>query len=559
MIGAGLLLIGVVVLIYGRTIGFEFVPYDDPAFVIGNGYVNEGLTRDGLLWAFAYVDGGKALFHSGTANLWHPLTWVSHMVDVEVFGLNAGGHHLTNVLLHCLNGLLVFVLFSRLLKNDLLGFFVALLFVVHPLRVESVAWVSERKDVLSGAFFWAALLAVVLSWEQGSLRRKKVLEAMGLACFGLALMSKPSVVVLPILLVILEGWQSDERKWDLLFWASTVKRRWSWFVMAGLAAGVAVIFQQGGSHAYFMEHSSVGERLVTAASGIWFYLWRVIWPFNLSVEYPFPQVGLLVHAASWLALLGGIAWLWIIRGKLPGVFFGFLWFLVCLLPVSGIVYVGSGFTADRYLYLALVGPLVALVSMVGRERVVLLVPMAVFWVSLSWRQVSVWENGWTLFNHMTEAQPRSPLGWSNLGGMHQNEGDWENSVSCYRKAVDLNPKDYISRYNIGSVLSKAGDPHGAISSYQESLDAYPDYLPALKNLGILQRDLGYMNEAIVHFEKGVALTGRRDEVFLWLLCESELAAGNKGTARELWDQLQFVGPKNPAVIEGMVRASPFLK
>ena len=107
MIGAGLLLIGVVVLIYGRTIGFEFVPYDDPAFVIGNGYVNEGLTRDGLLWAFAYVDGGKALFHSGTANLWHPLTWVSHMVDVEVFGLNAGGHHLTNVLLHCLNGLLV--------------------------------------------------------------------------------------------------------------------------------------------------------------------------------------------------------------------------------------------------------------------------------------------------------------------------------------------------------------------------------------------------------------------------------------------------------------------
>lgn len=561
MVGAGLLLIGVVVLIYGRTVGFEFVPYDDPAFVTGNGYVNEGVTREGLLWAAANVDGGKTLQHPGAANLWHPVTWISHMIDVEVFGLNAGGHHLTNLLLHGLNGILVLLLGARLLGSRLLGFLLALLFLVHPLRVESVAWVSERKDVLSGVFFWAALLSVVLSWEQVTKRGRKAFEVLGMVCFGMALMSKPSVVVLPVLLIALDGWRQGERNWGVSFWISAVKLRLPWFAMAGVAVGVTIAFQQGGSHAYFMEHSSMVGRLLTSASGVWFYLWRVIWPFNLSVEYPFPQVGPMVHAVSWFTLLGVILWLWKIRESLPVVSFGFFWFFVCLLPVSGIVYVGTGFTADRYLYLALAGPLLAVVSLVARARMgtVALVALGIFWSVLSWRQVGVWENGWTLFHHVTQAQPRSPLGWTNLGGMYQNEENWKRSESCYRKAEELNPRDYVSQFNIGNLLSKSGDRDGALLSYQKSLESYPNYLPSLKNLGLLHRDLGNFHEAISCFKKGASLTNNRDEVFLWLLCETELAVGNKEAARNLLKQLSALGPRSPAVIEGMARARPFLK
>ena len=558
-IGLGFLLVVIVLLIYGRTAGFGFVPYDDPAIVTGNGYVNQGVTKEGVLWALAYVDGGRTMEHAGVANLWHPATWISHMIDVEIFGLKGGGHHVTNVLLHILNGLLVFVLFSRVLKNWVLGFFVALLFVVHPLRVESVAWVSERKDVLSGFFFWAAILTVFESWERTSLRTKKGLHALGLVCFGLALLSKPSVVVLPVLLIALEGWRRGEQGWGVGFWIAAAKRWWMWFALSAVASVLTMAFQHGGSHAYFIEQSSLGGRLISTAAGIWFYLWRVIWPFDLSVKYPFPEGGLVLYGLAWVALLGALGLLWRLRNRITEVVLGVFWFLVCLLPVSGIVYVGAGFTADRYLYLALAGPLFALVYLLGKSRVgmVVLAVLAVFWTGLSWRQVGVWENGWTLFEHATKAQPRSTLGWTNLGGMYQEEGDLKRAEESYQEAVKISPQDYVSHYNLGNVLSKAGDRLGAEKSYGESLRWYPNYLPAMKNLGLLVRNQGQQEEAAQLFRKGSELTQNRDEVFLWLLCETELARGNKDAAKDAWNRLLTLGVKNPAVKDGMSRARPF--
>ncbi|MDB4265452.1 hypothetical protein N9891_01740 [bacterium] len=200
--------------IFGKSLQFDFVPYDDPAYVTDNGYVNQGITPGGLRWALWYRDGGQAVSHEGVGNLWHPLTWLSHMLDVSLFGTeDASGHHLSNLLLHGVAAILLMLVAYFLVGSAPAAFLLALLWMIHPLKVESVAWVSERKDVLSGVFAWAALACALFA----NLKNRKIWRIAALVLFVFALLSKPSVVILPLLLILAEGFLQKERAWGLGF------------------------------------------------------------------------------------------------------------------------------------------------------------------------------------------------------------------------------------------------------------------------------------------------------------------------------------------------------
>ena len=416
-----------------------------------------------------------------------------------------------------------------------------------------MAWVSERKDVLSGLFFWAALGCAVKSFKASMIWRW-----VGYGLFLAALLSKPSVVVLPGLVLLVEGFLREEKKWDFAFLLEGLKRWWLWFVSAGLLAVVTVQMQSGGSHEFFLERSSLSGRLMMAGAGLWFYLWRILAPMDLTFEYALPSWPIWVFLLAWVGVLTVAAVVWFKRSRWQALFFGVCWFLMCWLPVSGLNYVGSSFTADRYLYLGLAGLLIFAVR--GFERIPRRIGLGVgvsvslLWAALSWKQVGVWKDGWALFEHSTQARPELPTGWVNLGGMHQQVKQFEEAEVCYQKAIELDGLDYTAWFNLGNVRKNLEKIPEAELAYQRAIAIYPDYLPALLNLGLLKREDGKFTAARDLFRQGMD----RDVRMLWLACESELRLGNNKEAEILLERLQAQPVRNPSVLEGMKQARKFL-
>jgi len=475
-----LALVTIVLLIYGRTAQFDFVPYDDPAYITENHLVNKGLSPEGIRWAFLHDSNIGDLGFSGVENLWHPLTWISHMIDAEIFGTeNAGGHHIMNVVLFVLTSMLVMWCSKMLLGNTWAGFLFALLWILHPLKVESVAWVSERKDILSGLFFWASLSCVLMSFKGD--KRWKII-AYGL--FIAAMLSKPSMVILPAIILFVEAYLNEEKEWGVSFIINGLKRWWAWFASAGVVAVVTILMQSGGSHEFFIQHSSLASRMISSALALWFYLWRIILPINLAYEYEYPRLSSMYYLIAWVALIVTLFFIWSNREKLRTLFFGIAWFLICWLPVSGLVYVGASFTSDRYMYLALAGLLFPLVKALEKYKwgTVGVLSLCIFWSLLSWKQVGVWKDGWALFEHATKARPHSARAWINLGGMYQDDKQYDQAILCYQKSIEINPKSYLAWYNLGNIKGISGDLVGAEKSYLQALKIYPENLESLLNL-----------------------------------------------------------------------------
>lgn len=536
-------------IVFGGSLSHGFLPYDDNANILANEAIKKGLTLEGLTWAFGIRDDTLQLAHQGVLNLWHPLTWISHMVDVSLFGLEgAWGHHLTGLSLHLLGGLFLMLVVWRLMSSWNLAFFIAALWLVHPLKVESAVWISERKDVLSGAFFWASLLCMV--WIGGAPSRLR--SGLGFWCFLFAILGKPSVVVLPILLILLEGIRSptsfDSERWTLQFWKRGLTRYWAWFLLSAVASAVTIYMQMGGTLGETAGQSSLLSRLFPQAVAMGFYIWRFMVPLDLSIDYPEPDLPNWVFAGAWVLLITGLAFTWCFRRKSPALFFGVAWWCVCLLPVSGLVYVGTSFTTDRYLYLASAGPLLAaglylrdwdsrhpnwadrgVLGIGGAVSGVLLIA----WSFLSFQQTKVWENGWTLFTQVTEAQPRSALGWSNLGSMHLQGGNLEAAESSFLLALERDPQDYIAWYNLGLIAEKSLRGDAAIRAYQRALSLKPSYLPALKNLGIIQLKGGRYREGLTLLLDGSRQVNDSSPELLILAAEAALQLGERETAQTL--------------------------
>lgn len=496
-------LFALVILVFWPAVRNGFVGYDDPEYVAGNWHVQQGLTWNGLLWAFT-------TFHAAN---WHPLTWLSHQLDVSLFGLQPWGHHLTSILLHATNGVLLFHAL-RLLTNSLgRSFIVALLFGLHPLRVESVAWVSERKDVLSAMFFFLTLIAYVgyvrAKQDQNPIPRPnpapQTRYGLCLALFCLGLMCKPMLVTLPLILLLLDFWPLHRLDGNSL---PSLLREKVPFFLAGFGAGVLTMLAQtrGGA---IVQNTPVLSRVENAAVSCSRYLWKLAWPADLSPFYP-P----VSHWAAWavlcsLALLLGITALAAVgRRRLPFVMTGWFWFLVMLAPVLGLVAAGEQSMADRYTYLPSIGVLIAVVwlgHLFSRSKlptaaaVAVLVAVTVPWTILTRQQIAFWRDTRLLFTHALEVTSGNYLALNNLGTDLDKEGRRDEAMEKFRAAIRTRPDYTQAHKNLGVVLLETGKPQEAMAEFHQALQINPSYADAHYSLGVLLERQGQLDDALTQF------------------------------------------------------------
>ncbi|NLS97717.1 MAG: tetratricopeptide repeat protein [Planctomycetaceae bacterium] len=535
-------------LVFGQTADFEFIVLDDLSDVTMNPHVNEGLKADEVWWVFTHC----------YAAAWMPMTWISHMLDCELFGLNAGGHHLTNVVLHAATAVLLFLVLRQWTGRLWPSALVAAVFAIHPLRVESVAWVTERKDVLSGLFFMLTL------WAYGSYVRRRFSifrYSLVLACFALALMSKPMVVTVPFLLLLLDYWPLG--RWTIPAAVSQAAgeeapaanlplrgrlRIASLLLlekvpMLAMVAGSSIVTLQAydvEGVAIFEQRYDLAWRVGNGLLSYVSYLGMFFYPVDLATPYPRPGLelpyGRIAGAAVLLVFftLAAVA----ARRKYPYVFVGWFWYVGMLVPVSGILQFGMQAMADRFTYLPQIGMCMALVWALAeafkrwrlRNTVYALGAAAILAVLMvrAYRQTSLWRNDHIFWNHALACNPRNWWAYYGLGNVHQGQGEFDKAIDYYRKAIALHADDPLVHYNFGVALACVGRLDEAIEAYKKTIELHPNHAVAKNNLGntLLLRGhpeqaLAYCREAIrldpdfaeAHFNIGTILflRGRADE------------------------------------------------
>lgn len=518
-----LALIGCVGALYARVASYDFV-FDDIIHITENPVVRRGLTWEGLAWALTTVHAAN----------WQPLTWLSHMVDCTLFGLRPGGHHLVNVALHALNSALLFTVLRRSTGACWRAAAVALLFAVHPLRVESVAWVSERKDVLSGVFWMLTMLAYVRYARSPTAGR----FAAVLALLGAGLMAKPMLVTLPVVLLLWDAWPLGRWSGDRAApaavelprsetparrsLAALVAEKLPLLAVCAIAAVVTLAAQSRGGAVQSLTALPIGARIDNAMRSYLAYLGMAVWPVDLAFLYPHPagvgggMPGLtmtgLVAGAALLAVTGAAAVLW---RRLPYLLVGWLWYLGTLVPVIGIVQVGNQALADRYTYIPLIG--ISIIATWGTAdlarrwpRVRPLVAVGAvtllgFWLVRTWAQVAVWHDELTLDTHALQVTANNFVAHNNLGRALYLQGRLREAAEHLERAVAIKPRFAEAHNNIGAVLLQEGKLDAAMAELERALAIDPAYAEAHDNLGLVRFRQGRLDEAAEHFDKAVAL------------------------------------------------------
>ena len=503
--------------VFGRTVGFDFVNYDDTLYVYDNPVVSRGLTASGLWHAFS---------HGSPAN-WDPLTTLSHMVDCQLYGLHAGGHHLTNVVLHTISVVLLFLVLRRMTCDLWPSACVAAVFAIHPLRAESVAWVTERKDVLSGVFFMLTLDAYA------RYVRRPGLASYGLVLlqFALGLMSKAMLVTLPFLLLLLDRWplrrfgsETDKGGTISSPWLNRIPLPWRLWVekipllaLSLVSLVVAVMAQKGASAIQTGAPFPVSLRLANALHSIFTYLWQTFDPARLAAFYPYPAhvppAWQCVSLAAALLALTAAAIYW--RNRRPYLLVGWLWYLGMLTPVIGVVQLGTQAHADRYTYLPQIGLCIALVWLANgtwskwrQRRLVLGIVGGVMVGALSIacaRQVSYWHDSETLWLRELDCGYDNALSHYELGVVYGQRGLDQLAMEQYQRAIDVKPEYSEALNNLGSLLLKAGRIVDAIACFEKALRYEPRLATAHWNIGFGRLQQGRADEAITHFEAAIAL------------------------------------------------------
>jgi tetratricopeptide (TPR) repeat protein len=517
----GLLLLAVMI-VFGQTAWHGFVNYDDPTYVTENNHVNGGFSWTGASWAMT------AFYASN----WHPLTWFSHMLDCQLYGLNAGGHHITNVLLHAAAAILLFLSLRRMTGTLWPSAWVAAIFAIHPLRAESVAWVAERKDVLSGLFFMLTLWLYARYVERpGSWGR----YAWVVISFALGLMAKPMLVTLPFVLLLLDYWplhrlNSEEAagRSGFRFLLQLVIEKIPLFLLSAAVSGITIAAQKQAIVSF--ERVTFFVRLENATIAYVGYLGKMLFPINLAVMYPLSEGGpsiwqVLGAAAMLLAISFGV---FRARGSAPYLLVGWLWYLGMMVPVIGVLQVGSQSMADRYTYLSQIGPTFAIawaVVQVTRRwadrREILWVSSTLILAALlgtSWWETGYWRNSEALWNHTLEDTSQNSIAHYNLGVELAHQKRWGAAMDEYRKALEIRPNYAEAYLGIGMALNASGRIGEAISNYQMALQIKPNLPDPHINIGNLLADRGQIDEAIGHYQQALEIKP-----------ESAEAANNLGT------------------------------
>jgi tetratricopeptide (TPR) repeat protein len=591
----GLLLFAIVFAVYCPSLGHDFTNYDDDVYVTANPNVQAGLSWAGVRWALTAV----------SATNWHPLTWLSHMLDCQVYGVRPWGHHFTNITLHALNAALLFFLLVGLTSARWPSFVAALLFGLHPAHVESVAWVSERKDVLSTAFFlltvWAYAKYAAGSREQpGAPARKDTVNrgrwyATALGFYLLGLASKPMLVTLPFVLLLLDFWPLQRiraksladspqppgaTRWKLV--GQLVVEKVPFFCLAAAVSIITFLVQRQEGAMVSLAQLPWDSRLQNAVVAYVRYLGLLAWPVNLAVFYPHPGTWPAVTViACGLLLVGITAFALFHRWRWPWLVTGWLWFVGTLVPVIGIVQVGRQAIADRYTYIPFIGLFFAIAwGAATLARRLSIRPPAVFGLSAvlagicaagTVTQLSYWKNSYTLFSHAAAVtrdnyvanihlgdyflktrneperaivhyreavrqRPEFPEARGFLASALFGQGRLEEALDHCREAVRLAPRDATAQYNYAVALERKGELKEAIDGFGRTLALSPDNLAAHREVGLALQKIGRQEEAVPHFRRVTELQPLNAE-----------AHSNLGAA------LLAVG-KNAAAIESLRRA-----
>ncbi|MBI5211219.1 MAG: tetratricopeptide repeat protein [Elusimicrobia bacterium] len=456
--------------VFWPVLTHDFVRLDDDLYVTGNPRVQEGFTPAALAWAFATNHHGN----------WYPLTLASHALDVQLFGLAPWGHHLTSLLIHAANALLLFSLLGRLSKDAWRGAFVAAVFAVHPLQVESVAWVAERKNLLSTLFCLLTLRAYAAHAQRPSAGR----YAAVLAWFAAALMAKASAVTLPCLMLVLDYWPLERWRRG---WKPLLREKAPLFAMAAAAGAVTLLFSRLSPLAALPLSSRVAHALVSCSA----YLRQALWPADLAVYYPHPgrSPGPVPTLAA-AAVLGGLS-LAVVRARRghPALLAGWLWFLAALAPFLGVIKVGHQAMADHYAYVPLIG-LAVMAAWVpapsgrlrpGAAAAVAACLLAAAMVAAG-LQVRYWRNSVTLLERALLVEEANPVVHNNLGFSLYERGDTAGALRHYRRALELLPAYADAENNLGIVLAEQGDLAEAAARFERAAAIDPGLAVARGNL-----------------------------------------------------------------------------
>jgi protein O-mannosyl-transferase len=538
-------LIAITWFVVGQTVRYDFVNYDDDNYVYANPLISSGLTVSGTIYAFSDKHAGN----------WHPLTTLSHMLDCQLWGSNAGGHHLTNIVLHTIAVVLLFLILLQMTGALWRSAFVAAVFAIHPLRVESVAWISERKDVLSAVFFMLTLGSYVRYVRYSSVGRYLTV----VSSFGLGLMCKPTLVTVPLVLLLLDYWPlgrfilTSRREVATKLWP-LLREKIPLFALAAAGAGATLW-----AHEKSIIHLEqipfmwrVGNGLVACLT----YIKQMIWPARLAVFYPHPANTLPVWEIGLAIVLLGMmsAAAITLRRNRPYFFTGWFWYLLMLLPVIGLIQVGSQAHADRYTYLSQIGLYILLVWATadawrasvsapkafgirrmeprGRERHgraahvgegaganesnalqrrILGVTASVAIIVLAWCarvQASYWRNGETLWSRAIAVTSENFIAHDGLGQFLLDHGHLDEAIDQFQIALNIDPKYPVARTNLGIALSKKGRIDEAIANFQTVLEDYPNDAKARYNLGTALLEKGDSQSAIAAFEKALSIQSR---------------------------------------------------
>ena len=473
--------------VFWQVRGFEFTGYDDENYVSRNRIVGQGVTLSGIWWAFT----------TGYFTYWHPLTWISHMLDVQLFGMNAGAHHMTNVLIHVANSICLFLGLQYMTKSWQPSAFVAAVFALHPTRVESVAWIAERKDVLSGFFWITCIWAYAWYVARGGLWR----YGAALFLFACGLMSKPMVVTLPFALLLLDYWPLQ--RLTLATWKRVLLEKVPFFIGVLMSCAVTLYGVTRAGLVVSDERFSLGLRLANTPISYARYLGKLFWPADLAVLYPMPpQWETWKVLGSLLLLLALTAMCVALARRAPHLIVGWLWFLGTLVPIIGLVSVGLHSIADRFTYIPYIGLLMAIAwsapKLPGMQvaAVAVVVGLAV----VAWRQTQHWRNTETLFTQCVRATRDNPEAHYNLALAQYLNGKPREAQGNFEEAIRIRPRYENARNNLGLLLLQTGDPRGATNVFAGLLRVNPTHRVALVNMGRALVQLDDLAQARGYFE-----------------------------------------------------------
>lgn len=513
----------IVLLIYGQTANHNFVNYDDNFYVTENPFIKDGLSWKSIEWAFSFNPENSQWVPAN----WIPLTHLTHLISVQIFGLNPAAHHLINTGFHLFNVLLLFFFLTKATGNKKASFIATTLFAIHPIHVESVAWVSERKDVLSLFFGLLAMHAYLKYVVKNSIFNMLQVGIL----FFLALSAKPMLVTFPFVLILLDYWPLNRITFSLNNSLANLlienKRllleKIPFFLMTIISCWVAVSFQAKANTISSLQLISLWARIENAIVSYWVYLQKILWPTGLTVFYPLPQkpYGTFEIFFGFALILSVSIFAFVFRRDKPYFLIGWYWFLGTLIPVIGLVQVGVQAFADRYMYLPAIGLYFAISWEISnlksiykwrKEILFLILGSILFLLTLSsFFQVGHWKNSVTLFSHTLKHTWANETAHLNLGAAYSDPEDTDKKLKHFFKAIQINPNNHRPHYNIGDIFLKNEEIKKAIYHYRQALRIEPSFAKAHNNLGIANSMQGNLEQAAKHFKLALVLDPLMEE------------------------------------------------